>query len=257
MPDLLPITDTEIDDVIKVAPEGVALDPAKTQGRNHRSLIKRVRDYFAQELGKKLDKDTNGNIRAGQSTFGAVYSGYIANPSLFGDYNAYIGFNVERFQDTDTVWKWRTRTDSVRNGAVLWVVDSGGILKIANIGTTGTTARILTDTDMLALLKDMPSNPEAFAALTIGATTTWATGGKYVNNKILTLTQNTTIALTGLVNSAEGSLVVIQDATGSRTLALPAGSLPTSIFIQTAANSVTFLGWKYDGTRIFWTAKEY
>lgn len=117
-------------------------------------------------LSGLLGKDTNGNIRAGQSTFGAVYLGYIANPALFGDYNAYIGFNVERFQDTDLVWKWRTRTDTVRNGAFLQVVDSGGVLKTANIPTTGTSERILTDAEMLALLQT-PGETKADKDLTI------------------------------------------------------------------------------------------
>lgn len=44
------ITDEEIDDVIKAAPEGVPLDPAKTQGRPHRALLKKLRDMVLEGI---------------------------------------------------------------------------------------------------------------------------------------------------------------------------------------------------------------
>lgn len=38
-----------IDDVIKVAPGGVTLDPNKTQGQNHRNLMNLVKDFIIQQ----------------------------------------------------------------------------------------------------------------------------------------------------------------------------------------------------------------
>jgi hypothetical protein len=137
---------------------------------------------------------------------------------------------------------------------VVSVVHRGGTGGVYKRIVTRTSGVITKDTQWIRLAEV----PEQFAALSTGSTTTWDVTGKYVNNKILTLSQNTTLAFTGLVNGMEGSLVVIQDAIGSRTLTPPSGSLPsTALPINTAANSVTFVGWKYDGTRIFWTAKLY
>lgn len=101
--------------------------------------------------------------------------------------------------------------------------------------------------------------PEGYSALTIASgVITWATAGKYYTKRSLSLTSSvTTFNLTGLVNGAEGTLRVRQDATGSRTLALPASSLPSTVSINPAANGYTLLGWTYDGTTIFWTVKSY
>lgn len=169
-------------------------------------------------LEGKVDKDANGNIRAGQSTFGAVYLGYIGNPGLFGDYNAYVGFNVERFKDTDNVSKWRTRTDSVRNGAYLMVSDSGGVMKIANIPTTGGTQRILTDAEMLALLKT-PGEDKADKDLSI----------------------NTQTASYTLQASDRGKLVLM-DVASAHTVTIPLGLPPGfQCIVQTiGAGQTTF-----------------
>lgn len=101
---------------------------------------------------------------------------------------------------------------------------------------------------------------EAFSDLPVTtSSTTWATASKYVNNKTSTLTSNTTISFTGLINGAEGTWFIKQDATGNRTITVPANSKPsmTTLDIALTANAETMVGWKYDGTNIHWAIKKY
>lgn len=98
----------------------------------------------------------------------------------------------------------------------------------------------------------------SFTTLTDGATVTWATSGAKVNNATVTLAGNRTLSITGAVNGACGVLKVVQDGTGGRTLALPAGSKiidgGVSPFVPTSgANKIDILAWIYDGTNYFWT----
>lgn len=94
-----------------------------------------------------------------------------------------------------------------------------------------------------------------FVTLTDAATVTWATGGVPVSNAKVTLGGNRTLSITGAVNGATGTLIVIQDGTGSRTLTLPAGSIaPGGAFsLTTTASAKDVLAWVYDGTNYFWT----
>lgn len=94
--------------------------------------------------------------------------------------------------------------------------------------------------------------------LTDGATVTWATGGVKYPNATVTLAGNRTLAITGTVAGQSGTLVVKQDATGSRTLTLPAGSKVRdggagAITLSTVANAIDILSYYYDGTNYFWT----
>lgn len=116
--------------------------------------------------------------------------------------------------------------------------------------------QVITTAELEALLKER-AIPEPFEDLVIGATTTWETSGQYKNNKILTLTQNTILSITGLENGAEGSLLLIQDSTGGRTVTPPAGSLPSAFTINVAPNGISLLEWKRDGIRILWKVTQY
>ena len=70
------------------------------------------------------------------------------------------------------------------------------------------------------------SSSSSFSTLTDAATVNWALSGSTpINNAMVTLAGNRTLNITGLSNGAKGTLLVTQDGTGSRTLALPAGSL--------------------------------
>lgn len=95
----------------------------------------------------------------------------------------------------------------------------------------------------------------SFATLTDGATITWATSGAPINHAKVTLGGNRTLAITGAVAGASGVLVVTQDATGSRTITLPAGSKAPggAPALTTTANAIDVLSWVYDGTTYYWT----
>lgn len=94
----------------------------------------------------------------------------------------------------------------------------------------------------------------AFTILTDGPTITWAVPEVTANAQV-TLGGNRTLAVSGLVNGGNYRLKVVQDATGSRSLALGggctwlvSGSGAGVITPTTAANAVDSLTWTYDGT---------
>lgn len=98
--------------------------------------------------------------------------------------------------------------------------------------------------------------PQTPQTLTDGATITW-TRSSGLNAKV-TLGGNRTLAISGIVSGDYGTLQVNQDGTGSRTLALPSGSLVVgggggAITLSTAANSKDILTFYYDGTNYFWS----
>lgn len=96
-----------------------------------------------------------------------------------------------------------------------------------------------------------------YVALTDGATITWTVSG-IVNNATVTLGGNRTLAFSGLSNGMTGTIIIKQDATGSRTITLPASSKVIgggsgAITLTTTANAIDILSWTYDGTNIYWT----
>ncbi|GAC1589663.1 MAG: hypothetical protein NVS3B25_07420 [Hymenobacter sp.] len=104
------------------------------------------------------------------------------------------------------------------------------------------------------LIKSYPT----FTALTAAATTTLPVASAYLYNATLSLTLNVTLAFTGLVSGATGTIFCKQDATGGRTVTLPASPAAIgTVAVNTAANSVTELNWIYDGTSLYWTSKQY
>lgn len=92
--------------------------------------------------------------------------------------------------------------------------------------------------------------------LTDGVTVTFnATNG---SNAVVTLGGNRTLAWSNTVAGTYYTLRVIQDATGSRTLTLPAGSKVIgggsgAITLSTAANAVDLITFYYDGTNYYIT----
>ena len=121
--------------------------------------------------------------------------------------------------------------------------------------TTGVTNVTLPTSGTLSASSPTP----AFAILTDGATITWTfTGPQLYSNATVTLGGNRTLAFSGTANGARGSLKVVQDGTGSRTLTLPAGSKVSgggggACTLSTAANAIDLLTFYYDGTNYFWT----
>ena len=103
----------------------------------------------------------------------------------------------------------------------------------------------------------------AVDTLTDGGTITWATAGKRINNAQVTLGGNRTLDITGEVDGATGTLLVIQDGTGSRTLTLPGSSEVINggagaVTLSTGANKRDILTWIYLGSTFYWTiGKDY
>lgn len=98
-----------------------------------------------------------------------------------------------------------------------------------------------------------------FDTLTDGATITQTmTSAKVSQNAKVTITDNRTLAFSGLVNGMSGILIVKQDGSGGSGLTLPASSVVIddgggSISLTPDANAIDVLSWIYDGTNIFWT----
>jgi hypothetical protein len=72
----------------------------------------------------------------------------------------------------------------------------------------------------------------------------------------VTLGGNRTLSITGLASGASGTLIVKQDATGSHTLTLPAGSKVINggggaVALSTSADAIDILAFTYDGTNCF------
>jgi hypothetical protein len=91
--------------------------------------------------------------------------------------------------------------------------------------------------------------------LTDGATITWNMSSG--SNATVTLGGNRTLAITGITAGTYGTLKVVQDATGSRTITLPAGSKVIgggagAVTLTTAASAIDILTFFYDGTNYFW-----
>jgi len=125
----------------------------------------------------------------------------------------------------------------ITSSGTLAVTLSGTALPIANGGTGNTS--------------------QSTVVLTDGATITWTVLG-LINNAEVTLGGNRTLAFSGIANGMTGTLIVKQDATGSRTLALPSGSKVINggsgaVTLTTTANAIDVLAFIYDGTNYFWT----
>jgi len=101
-----------------------------------------------------------------------------------------------------------------------------------------------------------PNYTSTFQTLTFGTTTTWdQTKGA---TAAVTLTANATLSITNVVAGMYGLIRVTQDATGSRTLTLPAGSKVINggggiVELTTTAGATDVLSYFYDGTNYYWT----
>lgn len=102
----------------------------------------------------------------------------------------------------------------------------------------------------------------SYTTLTDGATITWTlTSPQLYSNATVTLGGNRTLAFSGTSNGASGTLIVKQDATGGRTLTLPAGSKVAgggggACTLSSAANAIDVLTFTYDGTNYLWTCTQ-
>jgi hypothetical protein len=101
-----------------------------------------------------------------------------------------------------------------------------------------------------------PGYSSTFQTLTFGTTTIWdQTKG---STAAITLTANATLSITNAVAGMYGLVRVTQDATGSRTLTLPAGSKVINggggaVTLTSTAGATDVLSYFYDGTNYYWT----
>lgn len=79
--------------------------------------------------------------------------------------------------------------------------------------------------------------------------TTWATSGEKISNAKQTLSENSTLTITGAVEGAQGYLRLTQNGTGGFTYTLPSGTIVGSTTsVSTTANKTTAIAWAYDGS---------
>lgn len=140
------------------------------------------------------------------------------------------------------------------------VAPSNGQIPIGN-GTDYTVANItgsngITVTNGSGTINISPNS--TVQSLTDGATITWNIANGF--NSTVTLGGNRTLAITNPVTGGYGTIKVIQDGTGSRTLTLPAGSKVaaywgsgTTVNLSSVAGTIDILKFYYDGTNYFWT----
>lgn len=96
---------------------------------------------------------------------------------------------------------------------------------------------------------------KTFQTLTDGATVTWDMSLGF--NAKVTLGGNRTLAFSNIADGDYGTLIIIQDGTGSRTLALPASSKVVNggagaITLTAAAGSVDIISFVREGSTTYW-----
>lgn len=99
------------------------------------------------------------------------------------------------------------------------------------------------------------NNSRQFLTLTDAATVFWDYSLGY--NAVVTLADNRTLGITNVANGDYGTIKVIQDGTGGRTLALSGTNLVVNggagaITLTSNANAVDILSFVYDGTNFLW-----
>jgi hypothetical protein len=125
-----------------------------------------------------------------------------------------------------------------------------GTLPASQVGA-GYPYSNLTGTSLVSI-----ANP--FATVAYASTTTWAIGNAPLASGTLTLTGNTTLNLTGLLNSGNYTLKLVQDSTGSRTVTLGSGCTwkvsgngGGAITPSVSPGAIDILAFTYDGTSCY------
>lgn len=97
---------------------------------------------------------------------------------------------------------------------------------------------------------------QTYQTLTDAATITYNAATSV--NATVTIAGARTLSITNATNGMKGTLIVKQDATGSRTLTLPAGSKVVdggggTITLTTTPNAIDILSWTFDGANYYFT----
>jgi hypothetical protein len=217
--ELDPITDAEIDNTIKVAPDGVALDPTKTQGRNHRVLIKRIRDYFAYQISTiKTELLGKAAVNHGHTLGDGAAPGFSSNDFTTEEKDKLAGLN-----NNETAVSIRDKLMTLTGTERL---PSSAIEGLEGIGGE--------------------DNRDIIVGLT-GANPAWASSeGRYGK---ITATSNINLAYSPDSPTGEGvttSLNFYQDGAGNRTLDING----ESVHINPVANTCTLVALHWDETTL-------
>lgn len=156
---------------------------------------------------------------------------------------------ADRYVGIDAAGKLKILTGG---GGGSGITDPGG----SNDDILQRKAGSWTNRTIAQVMSDMGLYTKALNTLTDGATITWTvTGG---NNATVTIAGNRTLAISGAAAGDYGTLRVVQDATGGRTLTLPGASKVVNggtgaITLSSAANAIDLLNFYYDGTNYYWS----
>lgn len=123
-------------------------------------------------------------------------------------------------------------------------------------GATGSNATVSTTDNVLHVSSGVISLNKASITLIDAPTILW--DASLGLNASVILGGNRTLSISNVQNGDYGTIKVIQDANGSRTLALPIGSKVINggngiATLTTDGNAIDMLCFYYDGTNYYWT----
>lgn len=238
-----------------------------TRGAGNNFLFSPPVSAVARLLPAVLPQGGSGTVNSGTAGRFAFYSStgtaVSDNPRLSeatGNTLTYSGAGgLDLTGSTDS---GQIQLSGATSGTVtLSVMDAAGTYTFKLPDSAGNSGQVLTTDGTGETSWTTPSTggTTSFDTLTSGSTVTWTFSGTERRKANLTLSTNATLALSGAVSGSEGDLYVQQDATGSRTLILPANSYVSgngagAITLSTSPNAIDKLHFAYDGTRYYWDA---
>lgn len=127
---------------------------------------------------------------------------------------------------------------------------------VLNVANATSSVKLNSEKDLFEFNKHIATVEvtKAYQTLTYAASVTMNTN--IGANAKITLTGNCALTLSNLTNGDEGNIIVVQDATGSRTITIS----PTpkvinggsgAVTLSTAANSIDIISYTYDGTNLY------
>lgn len=105
-------------------------------------------------------------------------------------------------------------------------------------------------TGIYSVIESMPA--KTFVGLAYGSTITWDYSDGY--NAKVTLTGDAILDIQNAENGDAGTIVVIQDAVGGRTLTLPGLEINGGVSFSSSPGVINILAWLYDGENFYWNA---